>query len=168
MIQALKARGCQQILVSETSTSRQEFARKFGASDILNPLTQDVIKASQAICNNGEGPDVVFDCAGVQASIDTACKVVRARGQIINVAIWAKPIQFQPNDLVMQERRFFAVLGYTAKDYTAVIEALGRGDLQPAEMITRKIRLEDLVEEGFKALIEENDKHVKIMVDMAL
>jgi len=34
-------------------------------------------------------------------------------------------------------------------------------------MITSKIRLEDVEEKGFKALIGERDKHVKILVDIA-
>jgi len=33
-------------------------------------------------------------------------------------------------------------------------------------MITRKIKLEDLVEQGIKTLITEKDKHVKILVDI--
>jgi hypothetical protein len=38
--------------------------------------------------------------------------------------------------------------------------------MQPGEMITGKIRLEDVVEEGFKALITEKEKHVKILVQI--
>jgi len=33
-------------------------------------------------------------------------------------------------------------------------------------MITSKIKLDDLVEGGFKALIHQKEKHVKILVDM--
>jgi hypothetical protein len=34
-------------------------------------------------------------------------------------------------------------------------------------MITRKIKLEDLVEEGIKMLISDKDNQVKILVDMS-
>jgi hypothetical protein len=34
-------------------------------------------------------------------------------------------------------------------------------------MITSKIRMEDVVEKGFKALIDEKDKHVKILVEVS-
>jgi hypothetical protein len=34
-------------------------------------------------------------------------------------------------------------------------------------MITSKIRMEDVEEKGFRALIEERDKHVKILVDIS-
>lgn len=41
------------------------------------------------------------------------------------------------------------------------------GKLDPKAMITSKIRLEDVEEKGFKALIGEKGKHVKILVDIA-
>lgn len=40
------------------------------------------------------------------------------------------------------------------------------GTLQPANMITRKIKLEDLVEQGILALTTDKDNHVKILVDI--
>jgi hypothetical protein len=41
------------------------------------------------------------------------------------------------------------------------------GGIQPRPMITSKIRMEDVDVGGFKALIEERDKHVKILVDIS-
>lgn len=43
----------------------------------------------------------------------------------------------------------------------------GIGGIQPRLMITSKIRMEDVDERGFKALVEERDKHVKILVDIS-
>jgi hypothetical protein len=34
-------------------------------------------------------------------------------------------------------------------------------------MITSKIRMEDVEEKGFRALVDEKDKHVKILIDIA-
>ncbi|KAK4965201.1 hypothetical protein LTR66_012183, partial [Elasticomyces elasticus] len=62
--------------------------------------------------------------------------------------------------------KYLAVLGYQRRDFEAVIEALSAGKLKPERMITRKIRMEDLVEEGVWALVKEKDKHVKILVDV--
>lgn len=65
-ILCLRAKGVSNILVSEVATSRQNFAREFGASKIINPLTEDV---NQVVLDatQGRGADVVFDCAGVPA-----------------------------------------------------------------------------------------------------
>lgn len=47
-----------------------------------------------------------------------------------------------------------------------MIRALAEGLLKPESMITRKISINRVVEDGFMALINEKDKHVKILVDL--
>ena len=48
-----------------------------------------------------------------------------------------------------------------------MIKALREGKLKPEKMITSKIRMDRIAEDGFTPLIEEKDKHVKILVDLA-
>jgi len=38
--------------------------------------------------------------------------------------------------------------------------------VKPESMITKKIRLDQVEEEGFKTLIDDKDNHVKILIDM--
>lgn len=84
----------------------------------------------------------------------------------MNVAVWEKPVPFDPNNLVFREGKYVAVLGYQRKDFQAVIAALADGRLKPQKMITSKINMDNLVENGILALINEKDKHVKILVDV--
>ncbi|KAF1357472.1 GroES-like protein [Lizonia empirigonia] len=165
VVQCLKAKGVRKIIVSEVSSSRQRFAREFGAHHVLDPKTYDTVKVSREL-SGADGPDIVFDCAGVPASIETACTAVRARGTVINVAIWEKAVPFNPNLLVFREAKYTAVLGYQRKDFEAVVEQLANGNLQPRKMITSKIQLDDLVEGGIKALINDKESHVKILVEV--
>jgi hypothetical protein len=43
----------------------------------------------------------------------------------------------------------FLVLGYLQKDYEGVIKALSDGKLKPVKMITSKIRMDRVVEDGY-------------------
>jgi len=65
-ILCLRAKGVRSIIVSEIATSRQNFAREFGATRIINPLKEDVVQLVREL-SDGRGADVVFDCAGVPA-----------------------------------------------------------------------------------------------------
>lgn len=40
------------------------------------------------------------------------------------------------------------------------------GSINPKKMITRKIQLENIVEDGFKALINHKDEYVKILIEI--
>lgn len=100
------------------------------------------------------------------ASLETACNAIRPRGTVVNVAIWEKAVPFNPNMLVFKEGKYVAVLGYQRQDFEEVIQAIADGRLNPERMITSKIPMADLVEEGILALVKEKDKHVKILIDV--
>ncbi|EXM19361.1 hypothetical protein V3481_017785 [Fusarium oxysporum f. sp. vasinfectum] len=165
MILCLKAKGVSEIIVSEVAASRQEFARQFGATKVVNPIKEDLNEVVLGL-TGGLGADVVFDCAGVPASVKGACEVVRTRGTVVNIAIWEKEIPFNPNWLTFKESAYKSVLGYQREDFQAVIDNLASGAIKPSQMITRKIKMENIVEDGINALITDKDNQVKILVDI--
>ena len=59
----------------------------------------------------------------------------------------------------------YIAIRFIQSDFASVFEALDDGSLQPAKMITSKIKMDRVVEDGYKALIEERDKFIKILVD---
>ncbi|SMQ48623.1 unnamed protein product [Zymoseptoria tritici ST99CH_1A5] len=166
VVQVLLARGCSTVICVEVAKKRQQFAKDFGASHVLDPTKEDIATKALEICGGKNGPDIIFDCAGVPQSLETACKSVRSRGTVVNVAIWEKEVPFNPNWLVFREASYKAVLGYQAKDFQGVVDALGEGRLKPQGMITSKVKMGELVEKAYLPLIHEKDEHVKILVDM--
>lgn len=126
VVQCLRALETKTIILSEVSKSRQRFAKEFGAHHVVDPATYDVVEISKQLSGK-DGPDIVFDCAGVPASLKCACTAVRVRGTVINVAIWEKEVPFNPNMLVFREAKYTAVLGYQRKDVQAVIDHLADG-----------------------------------------
>jgi threonine dehydrogenase-like Zn-dependent dehydrogenase len=55
------------------------------------------------------------------------------------------------------------VVTYTEGDFEAVIDAIATGKIQPKGMITKVIGV-DQVDEGFKALVDDKDNQVKILI----
>ncbi|TKA31864.1 hypothetical protein B0A54_16604 [Friedmanniomyces endolithicus] len=166
VVQVLLARGAKLVICVEVAKKRQEFAKEFVAHHVIDPTKPDVVSTALELCGGQQPPDIAFDCGGVPQSIETACKVVKSRGAVVNVAIWEKSIPFNPNWLVFREASYKGVLGYQKKDFEGVIKAIGEGKIKPAPMITSRIQMDRLVDDGYWALIKEKDKHVKILVDM--
>jgi 2-desacetyl-2-hydroxyethyl bacteriochlorophyllide A dehydrogenase len=164
-ILALKAKGCDKIIVSEVSKKRQEFARHFGADYIIDPMKEDIVKRTRSLTDN-KGAHVVFDCAGVQAALDQAVHATRARGCIVNIAIWEKPCTINTNDFNFKERTYMGVATYAVGDFQEVLDALSNGSMKPHAMITQKIKLTEVEEKGFKSLIHDKDNQVKILVEV--
>ncbi|WKT51545.1 Polyketide synthase, enoylreductase domain [Fusarium oxysporum f. sp. vasinfectum] len=163
ILQVLKSKGASQIIVTETADKRREFATNFGATTVLDPTKTNVGGECKKLCA-GEGVQVVFDCAGVQSTLETALAASRPRSVIVNVALWATEVTISPNYFMLNERTFKGSATYTASVFQEVIDALARGDLNPEPMITSLIEMDQIEEKGFKALINYKDTQVKILV----
>ena len=46
-------------------------------------------------------------------------------------------------------------------------DVAGLGQLKPDTMITRKIKMNEIEEKGFKTLVHDKDNHVKILVEVS-
>lgn len=167
VIQTLVGRGCENIIVSEVSKRRREFAKQFGAHHVIDPTAQDVVEEVERL-TNGQGVDVGFDAAGVQPAVDTAFKAIKARGTLVNIAVWAKRATLNMNDIVFRERAYMGVATYSLGDFEAVLDAISSGKMSPEGMITKKIAIDRVAEDGFTALVEDKDNQVKILVDMSI
>lgn len=84
VIQALKAKGCGQIFVSEIAAQRKAFAQQFGADVVVDPTKEDLLTFLREK-TGGQGVDIVFDCAGVPAGLDAACKAIKVGGTVVSI-----------------------------------------------------------------------------------
>ncbi|KAJ9613272.1 hypothetical protein H2200_003214 [Cladophialophora chaetospira] len=165
VVQALVGKKCKNIIVSEVSGRRREFAKQFGAHHTVDPTKVDVVEEVEKL-TGGEGADVGFDAAGVQPAVDTAFRAIKARGTLVNIAVWEKRATLAMNDIVFRERAYMGIATYSLGDFEAVIDAISTGKMKPEGMITKTIKLDQVAEEGFKALIDDKENQVKILVDV--
>ncbi len=98
-------------------------AQEFGAHYVLDPTQEDIVARTREICD-GQGADIVFDAAGVQSCLDQAIQTLRARGTLVNVALWEKPPTIDANSLLFREKVYKGTFGYLPDDFQAVIDAI--------------------------------------------
>ena len=128
VILCLRAHGVENISVSELSPLRSEQAKGAGAKYVFNPTKDDVVEKVHEVSPDGWGPQVVFECAGVQASMDVAMPSVRGKGTIVNVGIFEKDITFNPNLLNRRSLKYVGSNIYTQKEFQEVIDAIADGE----------------------------------------
>ena len=98
-----RARNAGWVGVSEPSTQRRKMAEEHHADAVFNPLKEDVA-AEVLKVTDGIGADVVFDCAGIQASNALAVKAVRPRGTVMDIALWGtEPAKIDMNVVLAKE-----------------------------------------------------------------
>lgn len=167
VVQVLKALGADKIIVSEISSRRQEMARHFGATHILDPKTYEGVDTAAKQCKDicdGEGPAIVLDAAGVQAGLDLALKASCVGATIVNIAMWQNPPVVDSLALLLGEKKYVGTLVHLKEDFAQVIKAVASGAIQPKAMISSVVALDEAVEKGFKALVADKDTLVKVLV----
>ena len=160
----LKNAGAGLIIVTEVIEKRTEVAKKLGADYVFNPQKVSNLKERVLELTDGKGVDVVFDCSGVAQAFQSATNFLRPRGQIMLVGVITKevpivPFSFQPG----REYRLQASFAYD-DEFPMVIEFLKRDVSRVKEIITSKIKLSDIVEQGFNRLLKAGHTEIKILV----
>lgn len=159
IIEALKAAGASRIVAVEPSAARRGKAVDLGAQ-VVDPKEQDAV--DRVITLTQGGADFAFEVTGIPAVLAQAINATHAGGETVIVSIWETEAVFQPNDLVIKERTMKGIIAYR-HIYPAVIALMEQGYFRAEDLITERIALDDLVDQGFEALL--NDKsHIKIMV----
>lgn len=159
----LKASGLT-VYISELSGARKKMARDTGVADeVFDPREVDVAGKIREL-TGGKGAVVGFECSSVPAVLDMLMDAVRPGGVIVNVSIWGHKPKVDMPSLVLKEIDLRGTIGY-ANDHTSTIKLVQEGKLDLAPFITAKIPLGELISGGFDQLINNNEEHVKILVN---
>ena len=166
-LQAAKASGASKVFVIEPIPKRREIAKKLGATAVYDPQEVDAGKEIAKL-TNGIRADVTIECVGSGPAMETALKVSRRAGKIVLVGIAKKPIEFPFDKLLFPEKDLIPVQGYV-DEFPAAISFLADGRVKVESLITAKIKLDDIIEKGFKVLdSEQRAEHFKILVSPEL
>lgn len=150
-------------VVTEVSAARKETALRTGVADLVLDPTQEDVPARVASLTDGRGADVAFVCAGVQPVLDTMLASVRARGVLQVVAEFVRPPTLDLSRVVLRELDVRGAIGY-AGDHPTAIALAREGKVDLGAFVSRRIEAADIVEQGFRVLVDERDTVVKVLV----
>lgn len=161
-LMAARIRGARKTVVIEVAERRIEAAKQCGADAIINPQTENAEKAAMEL-TNGQGFDVVLECAGQPASVLLASKITRTRGRLVIMGVFEKPAALDLTDLVFREKTVIGSMsGYGL--YPESVAMMTDSKFHGRALITDHIGIEELVGRGYDALLHEKDKHIKMLV----
>lgn len=157
---SVKAAGAAKIIVVDLSEERLEKAKELGATTVINGMRDDIVETILELTNGGVS--VAYECAGAQPTMTNAIASVKQGGQVMAIAVFAKPVAVDMGQLLFKAADITSTLAYRHV-FPEVIDMISTGRLDVKPVITKKIELEDIVEEGFNQLINDK-KQAKILV----
>ncbi|BCN46241.1 alcohol dehydrogenase catalytic domain-containing protein [Prescottella equi] len=157
----LCADGVDRILLSEPSETRRAVATALGL-DVIDPTATDLVAAVQER-TDGAGADVVFECAGVGAALQTALAAVRPRGAVVLLATYKEQVPLNTYALMFGEMRLMSSLAYSRKEFTSVIDRMAAG-AYPLDGWVERVPLADVLD-GVQAA--SDGRRMKVLVEVA-
>ncbi|WP_024620672.1 2,3-butanediol dehydrogenase [Metaclostridioides mangenotii] len=162
-IECLKAAGAKLVVVLQRKSIRQEYAKRAGADVVLDPNVVDIAEEVKKL-TGGVGVDFAFETTGAKIGFDTGLNSLKYNGTMVITSIWEGDVSFNPNQLVFTEKKIVGTLAYR-HEFPATVALMDDGRIKADGYITKKVYLDDIVEEGFGTLTgPEKKKQVKIIV----
>jgi (R,R)-butanediol dehydrogenase/meso-butanediol dehydrogenase/diacetyl reductase len=135
-----------------------------GADAAFGPDQPDWQAQLRDACG-GVGPDVVFECAGTTESADLAVRMARKGGRIVLIGIHPERVPISTLDVIVGEKRLVgSVQHHFDEDLPTAVQLLAEGKVDVRSLITAREPLERIVSGGFQALVDQPDKHLKILI----
>ncbi len=149
------------VIVSELNPKRIKMLRGLGF-DVVNPAEQDLLKHVSEL-SNGALADVIFEVAGVQASVNTMTEIAGIRGRIVGVAIHAVKREVDLKMCFWRELSFIGARVYEPQDYEHAIRLVGEKILPLETMVTAVYPLSE-IQKAFDQ-IAQNPSGMKVLIN---
>ncbi|TXR67819.1 alcohol dehydrogenase catalytic domain-containing protein [Bacillus sp. AR18-7] len=114
-----------------------------------------------------DGADVTIEAAGVDSTFNQAIQSTKVRGTMMVISFHTQDIQFNaPASLLFSGVKLMGSVGYSNETYNEVIQLLANGRLPAQSIITSKVDIDNIAEQGFEALIHDKAQ-AKILVKLS-
>ena len=142
------------IIAVDISDEKLQFAKKFGATHLINSSKQDPIEAINEITSGGS--DYSFDTVGLRITNEQILPSVRGGGSgaeniggmAVLVGMPGKEMTLDPGHFMFHQRQFRGSLGatYPDRDFSMYLRLYEDGKLPLDELITKEYKLDDINE----------------------
>jgi L-iditol 2-dehydrogenase len=149
--EVLRVAGCHRILASSHSAVRLDMARKIGIDRVIDLCKEDVYEVVKSE-TDGIGVDILAECSGSTAAIDSAFKLVRKGGKIAAIGISGKetvPVRWDEG--IYKGLQLVWCSSSSWSSWETTMKLLGSGKIKVDPLITHRLPLEKW-QEGFEVL----------------
>lgn len=158
---AAKAAGAGRVLVTGVGDYRRGFVEGHGGT-YVDTAKADAVEAVER-WTDGRLADAVYECIGLQSTLDQAIRMTKPGGRIMVMGVFGKKPAVDMNTLQEAERAILTSQAHVDEIATA-LKRLQSGQIDASELITRVVTLDTLVADGFEHLIAHGPEHIKVLI----
>ena len=158
-----KKEGASYVAITETNKARGQKAVDLGVADEYYDATaKDLVENLMAKTNGGF--DVVIECVGNGAAVNSAISMVKPGGIVVLVGVATDAVPTYTVMAVMKELVVQGAIAYTYNEFKSCIDLIARKQVDVLKFVDDIVPLER-VQEAYERLTSGTDAAVKILVD---
>lgn len=158
-----KKEGASYVAITETNKARGQKAVDLKVADEYYDATdKDLVSKLMAKTNGGF--DVVIECVGNGAAVNSAISMVKPGGIVVLVGVATDAVPTYTVMAVMKELVVQGAIAYTYNEFKSCIDLISRKQVDVLKFVDDIVPLER-VQEAYERLTSGTDAAVKILVD---
>jgi len=160
VIQALKWRGCTQIIAIDLDDSRLELAEQLGATAAINSKQPNAVKSVLELTSGGAHH--AFEVVGASVTVNMAIDCVRKGAAVTLVGNLSPEVTMPLQKVVTRELTLFGSCAING-EYPEALTAIADGHIQVRPLITAQVNIDDAAD-WFAKLKEAQQPYLKVLV----
>ncbi len=162
ILQAVKLRGAERVIVCDINEFRLDVAKKLGADELINPTKSDLKEAVHKLTNN-KGADVSFEAVGYAETFANAISVTKMGGYLVAVGNLQKMAEFNLQELVARELTFTGSYA-SSGEFRDCIGMVASGKINVEPLISDVLPLDE-GPSAFDRLLKAKEDLLKIVLE---
>ena len=160
VIQALKWKGCSQIIAFDLDDSRLALAKQLGATEAFNSRQSDAVKL--AVDRTNGGANHAFEVVGASVTVGMAIDCVRKGACVTLVGNLSPEVTMPLQKVVTRELTLFGSCAISG-EYPEALTAIAEGHIQVRPLITAQVNIDD-AGDWFAKLKAGKEPYLKVLV----
>lgn len=151
------------LIMIDMDDNRLEFAKKLGATHIINSGKENVIERIKEI--TGSGVDVSIECVGIETTFTLCTQIINAGGNVANVGVHGTPVTLELEKLWIRNINISMGLVST-NTIPQIIKAVESGKIDPGALITHTFDLDNILKAYEVFLNASRENAMKIVINI--
>jgi (R,R)-butanediol dehydrogenase/meso-butanediol dehydrogenase/diacetyl reductase len=165
-VMAARAAGATLIFLADINDSRLVLARTIlGDIHTVNPLREDLLEMLRDLTVGHIGVDVAFECVGQGRALGSCIAAVRPQGVVVQVGLHVGPAEIDAYAITRKDIDLRGSWCYSTLMWPRVAAIFASGIMQPELIVTKRVTLDAIVQDGFEALLDPAGDQLKILVE---
>ena len=145
----------------DSDQKRLELSRQNGADRTINQQEEDIFAVIEEV-THGNGVDIAFECSGAVPALNTALKIVRRQGKVIQMGVFPEEKECIATDLILhREIEYIGSRSQKPSSWRIALDLLAKRAVIPEKIVSSIVSLKDW-REGFDIMMRGSETKIVI------